>query len=158
MQHRSLVDVAIVEAGAAGLAAARELRLHGLSVLVLEARNRADGRATTKRLDRGIVFHVRCEWLHSADINSSMKMARDYGFDVVSSPPHCTEHSYRRDFLNRRSKTVSSEPERIRSAHRAGGRALCRRIRQRLPGSRQQVEGPDRRGGFASYGCSTLGR
>lgn len=41
------VEVAIVGAGAAGLAAARELRKRGRSVLVLEARDRIGGRAMT---------------------------------------------------------------------------------------------------------------
>lgn len=40
-------DVLIIGAGAAGLAAARELSVKGLNVLVLEARNRIGGRINT---------------------------------------------------------------------------------------------------------------
>src|SRR6185369_6237277 len=43
----SSVDVAIIGAGAAGLGAAHALKDSGLSVLVLEARDRVGGRAHT---------------------------------------------------------------------------------------------------------------
>ncbi|NGX95313.1 MAG: FAD-dependent oxidoreductase, partial [Candidatus Afipia apatlaquensis] len=41
------IDVAIIGAGAAGLAAARTLENSGLSVLILEARERIGGRSQT---------------------------------------------------------------------------------------------------------------
>jgi monoamine oxidase len=44
------VDVIVVGAGAAGLAAAAELRRAGLSVCVIEARNRIGGRCDTQRI------------------------------------------------------------------------------------------------------------
>jgi monoamine oxidase len=43
------MDVIVIGAGVSGLAAARELRLRGLSVLVLEARDRIGGRVHTVR-------------------------------------------------------------------------------------------------------------
>ncbi|HXM70476.1 MAG TPA: FAD-dependent oxidoreductase, partial [Thermoanaerobaculia bacterium] len=42
-------DVVVVGAGVAGLAAARELRRRGLTVVVLEARDRIGGRVLTVR-------------------------------------------------------------------------------------------------------------
>ncbi|HEY5678414.1 MAG TPA: FAD-dependent oxidoreductase, partial [Myxococcales bacterium] len=45
------MDVVVIGAGVAGLAAARELRLRGLSVAVLEARDRIGGRVHTLRPD-----------------------------------------------------------------------------------------------------------
>lgn len=45
---RRETDVAIVGAGFAGLTAARELTAKGVSVLVLEARDRVGGRADSK--------------------------------------------------------------------------------------------------------------
>src|ERR1700681_560015 len=56
MQFTSSVDVAIIGAGAAGLAAAHALHDSGFSVLVLEARDRIGGRAFTKLVGGGIVF------------------------------------------------------------------------------------------------------
>jgi monoamine oxidase len=67
-----------IGAGAAGLAAASALSGQGLSVLVLEARNRIGGRALTQRLD-GVDFDVGCEWLHSADRNCFVPIARSLG-------------------------------------------------------------------------------
>ena len=86
------VDVVIIGAGAAGLAAARELRGRHLAVLVLEARDRTGGRALTRHHGR-IAFDVGCEWLHSADLNPIVPLGRSLGFDVVPAQPHWTEQS-----------------------------------------------------------------
>src|SRR4051794_41556525 len=82
MQLRSDVDVAIIGAGAAGLAAYRALAGRGLSVIVLEARDRIGGRALTMHLPSGILFDLGCEWLHSADQNAFVPIAEAGGFYV----------------------------------------------------------------------------
>jgi monoamine oxidase len=84
----------IIGAGAAGLAAAQELRGRHLAVLVLEARNRIGGRALTRHLDGGIVFDIGCEWLHSADLNPFVQIGRSLGFEVMPGQPHWTEQSF----------------------------------------------------------------
>ena len=86
MQPNSSVHVVIIGAGAAGLAAASALSGQGLSVLVLEARDRIGGRALTQRLD-GVDFDVGCEWLHSADRNCFVPIARSLGFELVYEEP-----------------------------------------------------------------------
>ena len=48
-------DVVVVGAGLAGLAAARQLCVHGLNVLVLEAGDDVGGRVRTDRID-GFTF------------------------------------------------------------------------------------------------------
>lgn len=59
------VDVAVVGAGVAGLAAARELRDRGLRVTVLEARSRIGGRILTHRDDRvPLPIELGAEFLH----------------------------------------------------------------------------------------------
>lgn len=74
------VDVVVVGAGAAGLAAAWTLRRHSLSVIVLEARGRIGGRAWTIRLLGGHPADLGCGWLHCADRNPWTMIARRHGF------------------------------------------------------------------------------
>ncbi|WP_024506529.1 NAD(P)/FAD-dependent oxidoreductase [Bradyrhizobium sp. ARR65] len=94
MRRSSSVDVAIVGAGAAGIAAATALSAYGLSILVLEARDRIGGRALTWRLAEGIAFDVGCEWLHSADQNGFVPIARSLGFELVQGEPQWGERSF----------------------------------------------------------------
>ncbi|WP_374466968.1 flavin monoamine oxidase family protein [Ferrovibrio sp.] len=63
------VDVAIVGAGIAGLAAARLLQERGRNVAVLEARNRIGGRAYTDTTRLGHPTDLGAAFLKSADIN-----------------------------------------------------------------------------------------
>ncbi len=66
----SEVDVAIVGAGAAGLAAGKVLQEHGVTFRVLEARSRSGGRAwTDENVFADLGFDHGCHWLHSASIN-----------------------------------------------------------------------------------------
>lgn len=82
----SSVDVAIVGAGAAGLAAARALAGAPLDVVVLEARDRIGGRAHTIDMN-GTGLDMGCGWLHSADENLLAGMAEAQGFTVDRTPP-----------------------------------------------------------------------
>ena len=86
----SEVDVAVIGAGAAGIAAARRLAADsGVSVLVLEARERPGGRAWTVEAD-GIPMDLGCEWLHSADRNVLALLAKQLGFGINERPPDWT--------------------------------------------------------------------
>ena len=62
------VDVAVIGAGAAGIAAGRALAAAGVSYIVLEAAGRLGGRALTDR-SLGYPVDLGCTWLHSADQN-----------------------------------------------------------------------------------------
>ena len=74
MTFPSHIDVAIIGAGAAGLAAARTLEGSNLSSIVLEARDRIGGRAHTMIVGDNIL-DLGCGWLHSADENPFVAIA-----------------------------------------------------------------------------------
>jgi monoamine oxidase len=80
-------DVAIVGAGAAGLAAARRLQGSSLSAVVLEARDRVGGRAHTVSPDARWPIDLGCGWLHSADVNPLSRVAESRGFTLDRTPP-----------------------------------------------------------------------
>jgi monoamine oxidase len=87
MSLPSSVDVAIIGAGAAGLSAAHALQGSGLSVIVLEARDRAGGRAHTIMAAPGIPFDLGCGWLHSADHNRFVAIAGELNFEIDKTLP-----------------------------------------------------------------------
>ena len=79
-------DVVVVGAGAAGLAAAGTLMDRGLSVVVLEARDRIGGRAFTETETFGVPYDQGCHWLHNAYMNPWVAYGQENGFDVYPSP------------------------------------------------------------------------
>jgi monoamine oxidase len=82
----SEVDVAVIGAGAAGVAAGRRLQAAKLNFIVLEARARVGGRAWTVKAG-GFPLDVGCGWLHSGDRNAWTKIAEAEGLTVDRSPP-----------------------------------------------------------------------
>lgn len=70
------LDVVIVGAGAAGLAAAKRLRRAGRTVAVLEARSRIGGRAFTD-VSLGIPFDAGAEYIHWGERNPWKPIADD---------------------------------------------------------------------------------
>lgn len=80
------VDIAIVGAGAAGLAAAELVAESGLTGLLLEARDRLGGRAHTIQTDLGPI-DLGCEWLHSADENPLVERVEALGLTIDKTPP-----------------------------------------------------------------------
>src|SRR5208283_4523076 len=79
-------DIAIVGAGAAGIAAARRLDGSGLSTVVLEALPRLGGRAWTRQA-AGVSLDLGCGWLHSGDLNPWTRIAEESGFEVDRRTP-----------------------------------------------------------------------
>ncbi len=92
------IDVAIIGAGAAGIAAARTLENSKLSVLILEARDRIGGRGHTIVLPNDIPFDLGCGWLHSADENNFVPIAEQLGFEIDKTRPPWREQNYNKAF------------------------------------------------------------
>src|SRR3984893_2040456 len=90
----SSVDIAIIGAGAAGLGAAHALKDSGLSLIVLEARDRVGGRGHTIMAAPDITFDLGCGWLHSADKNSFVKIAQQLDFEIDKTRPPWREQSF----------------------------------------------------------------
>jgi monoamine oxidase len=94
----SSVDIAIIGAGAAGLGAAHALQNSGLSIIVLEARDRVGGRGYTIQAAPDVVFDVGCGWLHSADRNSFVPIAEQLNFEVNKALPPWRERAFGKAF------------------------------------------------------------
>jgi len=71
----SPVDVVVIGAGAAGLAAAQALTAGGLTSMVLEADGHIGGRAHTEIMPDGAPFDLGCHWMHSASLNPFVQTA-----------------------------------------------------------------------------------
>lgn len=90
----------MIGAGAAGIAAARRCLARGLSVVVIEARERVGGRAVTASL-AGRPVDLGAHWLHAANANGLVAEARRRGLALFDAP---------------------QEPRLIRGAREADGR------------------------------------
>ena len=80
------VDVVVVGAGAAGLAATRELLRRGMSVATLEASSRIGGRAHTDLARFGVPYDIGAHWMHYAGSNPFVRYAKEHGFSAYPAP------------------------------------------------------------------------
>lgn len=87
MGKSATTDVAIIGAGAAGIAAARRLRAEGLSCQILEARTRTGGRAWTETAQLGVPLDRGCAWLHDAGRNPLRPYAEATGLGIPTEIP-----------------------------------------------------------------------
>jgi monoamine oxidase len=88
--HEHDVDVVVVGAGLAGLAAARALTAQGVSVVVLEARDRVGGRTLNHDLGDGKVVEVGGQWIGPTQ-DRLAALARELGVDTF--PTHASGHN-----------------------------------------------------------------
>jgi monoamine oxidase len=81
-------DVAIIGAGAAGIAAARKIAATGRRYVLLEASDRIGGRCVTDTAIFGVPYDRGAHWLHMPDINPVAKLAaRASGMEIYPAPP-----------------------------------------------------------------------
>ena len=78
------IDIAIIGAGAAGLAAGKACQRLGRSFVVLEAKDRIGGRAYTERDIFGTPWDCGGHWLHSASVNPLRVMADELGIAYLN--------------------------------------------------------------------------
>ena len=82
--HSPVIDLAIVGAGAAGIAAAREVKARGLSAIILEASGRIGGRARSVGWG-GCALDLGATWLHSAERNPLVSVAEQLNIQLDRS-------------------------------------------------------------------------
>ncbi len=80
------VDVAIIGAGAAGIAAARRVAAVGRRFALIEASSRVGGRCITDTRSFGAPFDRGAHWIRMPDINPVAKAAAKAGFEVYPAP------------------------------------------------------------------------
>jgi monoamine oxidase len=83
----SNVDVVIVGAGAAGIAAARRLAAAGRRFTLVEAAATIGGRCITDTTLFGVPFDRGAHWVHMPDINPVAKLGTQTGLDIYPAPP-----------------------------------------------------------------------
>lgn len=83
----SVIDVVIVGAGAAGIAAARRVAEAGRRYALLEASDRIGGRCVTDVKTFGVPFDRGAHWIHMPDLNPLAKLAPKAGVDIYPAPP-----------------------------------------------------------------------
>jgi monoamine oxidase len=80
------VDVVVIGAGSAGLSAAKAVLAQGLSVQVLEAKDRIGGRAVTRDVVPGMPWDPGAYWLHHSEDNFFAKYAAESGVPFDEMP------------------------------------------------------------------------
>ncbi|MBR0991009.1 FAD-dependent oxidoreductase [Bradyrhizobium japonicum] len=79
-------DIVVIGAGAAGIAAARRITATGRKVVVVEAAPQIGGRCITDSTTFEVPFDRGARWMHNADTNPMIRLARSVGLDVLPAP------------------------------------------------------------------------
>jgi monoamine oxidase len=81
------VDVVIVGAGAAGIAAARRIAGDKRRYALVEATDQVGGRCITDTTTFGVPFDRGAHWIHMPDINPVAQLAVGSRIDIYGAPP-----------------------------------------------------------------------
>jgi monoamine oxidase len=80
-------DVAIIGAGAAGIAAARKVAAAGRRFTLIEASDHVGGRCLTDTRTFGVPFDRGAHWVRFPDINPLARLAARAGLEIYPAPP-----------------------------------------------------------------------
>jgi monoamine oxidase len=80
------IEVVIVGAGAAGIAAARRLAAAGRRFVVVEAASQIGGRCITDTRTFGVPYDRGAHWIYRADVNPVARFAAQTGLDIYPAP------------------------------------------------------------------------
>lgn len=80
------VDIVVIGAGAAGIAAARRIMAANRKVIVVEAAGQVGGRCITDASTFGVPFDRGAHWLHNPDTSPLMQLTRGAGLDIAAAP------------------------------------------------------------------------
>jgi monoamine oxidase len=81
------VDIAIIGAGAAGIAAARRIAGTRARLAIIEASARIGGRCFTDTTTFGVPYDRGAHWIHVPEINPVTPLAAATGLDIYPAPP-----------------------------------------------------------------------
>jgi monoamine oxidase len=119
------VDVAIVGAGAAGIAAARRLAAAGKRFALIEAANHIGGRCITDMRLFGVPFDLGAHWIPDPNLNPMVKLSAGTHLEVYTAP------SNERLRIGQR-YAGSAELERFFAAQRRSNRAINEAARKKI--------------------------
>ena len=85
-RRRARLDVVIIGAGAAGIAAARKVAAAGRRYVVIEATDHIGGRCVTDTKSFGVPYDRGAHWIYLPDLNPVTKLAPRRGIDVYPAP------------------------------------------------------------------------
>jgi len=80
-------DVAIIGAGAAGIAAARKVAAAGRRFALIEASDHVGGRCVTDTRTFGVPFDRGAHWVHFPDMNPVARLGARAGVEIYPAPP-----------------------------------------------------------------------
>jgi monoamine oxidase len=83
----AVIEVVIVGAGAAGIAAARRIAASGKRYVLVEAAETVGGRCITDTRTFGVPYDRGAHWIYAADINPVARLAPQTGLDIYPAPP-----------------------------------------------------------------------
>ncbi|MDG1009107.1 MAG: NAD(P)-binding protein, partial [Amylibacter sp.] len=110
------VDVVVIGAGAAGLAATDALIRDGYTVQCIEAANRIGGRVFSDTSTFGVPMDYGAHWLHNRSLNPFVNIGRKLGLKLYKAPSNMRVMVKGRDATNADEIAFFNEVERINHA------------------------------------------